>query len=984
MKPPQIFIYIVSLLLVSFANGVSAQTSETTVTVSISYTGTPSLFESVPDDGFLFLGSNRLVHSLEDASIAFTVELSRALLAGERIDVPLNITGGPGFTLDDLTTPTIAINEASPGVSLMNINSLMPTVIFDGAGAQVANLKTTVKNDNILEEDETITFMLGSNEAFAAQTNTTLTSTVQRSPDASAFEVTLLDDEYTLCFDTNTYSVKDNRVRIPVKENQGTVKILVIRNRPINRDISVQAQELGVGTTDEFRPEIEVDYFPRDVEISNDLRIRRDVTEFDSIRYEIDNDRTQEHDEPFELAIAAYETIVSDRYRHNCDGRGESDREDGYSDIARITIVDTGATISIAADAPVSEGAAASFTISANGELVRDLTVDLRVSEPVGSDFVMDSEESTTHRVVIEAGQTMATLAIPTVDDDTRDAPQGSIIAEIISTVDNREIAAISTTSAEVIIYDNDIIASIESSRGAITEGGMASFIVSLDVAPTVPVEVNLRVSESGNFLDSEETTSVVIRAGQTMATLDISTDDDMDDEPEGSITVEIIDPTEIIEPTSQNIYKVGSTSASASVLIRDNDITVSIQSLDTEAIIEGDLASFTVSLAVPPTAPVEVNLSISESGNFLGLDSEETTSVVIAEGQTTATLVIRTVDDTDDEPAGVITVAIIDPMDANIYRVDSASADASIRITDNDIVASIESSGGAITEGSIASFTVRLDDIIRKEATVNLSVSESAGSNFVADDEVLDNVQTVTFDPGENEATFTVTTEDDDIDETNNFITVAIIDPMDANIYRVDSASGSASVLIYDNDNTASIEAIDEAIIEGNDASFAVRFDAAPTTSVTVNLRVSESGNFVDSEDPMDRSVVIEAGQTTATLVIRTVNDDNDEPHGAITVAIIASNIYSVDSALASDSVPIYNNDTTISIQSLSGTIVEGTPAEFRLNLSSTLLTPLTVNMDVLDAEGSDFVMNDIENTIQSVDIAGRANYGNAHYSYR
>ena len=630
MKPPQIFIYIVSLLLVSFANGVSAQTPQTPV-VSISYEGdpplegdTPSLFESVVIGRTV--ERNIIMNTLDDAKIVFTVTLSRALLVGERIDVPLNISTSTSFTLDDISTPTIVINSTSTGVRLENTNSLMPTIIFEGAGAQVANLVTTVINDNILEEDETITFMLGSGDAF------------QRSPDASAFEVTLLDDEYTLCFSEKAYSIR---------EDEGTATIPIIRSRPINRDITVRFSFL---TPDNFSPaqvatgfsEIGFGNDPLNIASDDPLSIASDTTRT-SLEVVLEpNDKKQEFDK--------MNNIIRVPYLENtlCPGRSQKAPEQGsiifdrgHSDSTLITIVDTGATISnIVAGDPVSEGTTASFTISVNAPLVRkELTVDLRVSEPAGSNFVMDSIENTTQSVVIGVGQTMATLLIPTVDNEMIDVLQSSIRAEIISTVDNREIAAISETSAEVTIYDNDITAFIESSGDAITEGSMASFIVSLDVAPTIPVTVNLRVSESAgsNFLglDSEETTSVVIRAGQTMATLAIPTVEDSEDEPDGSVTVTFI------EPTSQDIYRVDQESESASIDINDNDTTVSIQSLE-DAIIEGDEASFTVSLAIPPTAPVEVNLSVSESGNFLGLDSEETTSVVIAEGQTTATLVIR------------------------------------------------------------------------------------------------------------------------------------------------------------------------------------------------------------------------------------------------------------------------------------------------------------------------------------------------------
>ena len=103
------------------------------VEVSIARTGTGSIEE----------GSE----GVPGGRVEFTVRLSRELLAGERVDVPLVISG-TGVSAEDLGPLMVKAGDGlNSGVSLEDGATLAPTVIFAGAGAQIATLEIEAIDD---------------------------------------------------------------------------------------------------------------------------------------------------------------------------------------------------------------------------------------------------------------------------------------------------------------------------------------------------------------------------------------------------------------------------------------------------------------------------------------------------------------------------------------------------------------------------------------------------------------------------------------------------------------------------------------------------------------------------------------------------------------------------------------------------------------------------------------------------------------------
>lgn len=81
--------------------------------------------------------------------------------------------------------------------------------------------------------------------------------------------------------------------------------------------------------------------------------------------------------------------------------------------------------------------------------------------------------------------------------------------------------------------------------------------------------------------------------------------------------------------------------------------------------------------------------------------------------------------------------------------------------------------------------------------------------------------------------------------------------------------------------------------VTEGQSAQFTLRANHAPSSNLTVNVRVTQSGSFISGTPPT--SVQISSGRTTGRLTVQTRNDSVDEPHGSITARVLDGTGYVV-----------------------------------------------------------------------------------------
>ena len=260
---------------------------------------------------------------------------------------------------------------------------------------------------------------------------------------------------------------------------------------------------------------------------------------------------------------------------------------------------------------PITEGAAAVFTVSRSGAVTDPLTVLLRVRETTtgGQDFVATAQEGV-KTVTIPSGAATAPYTVPTVDDNTAE-PDGMVTVTLNS---SSAYLVGSPSAASVNVNDDDggspappspavtPVVSI-TGGGGITEGQAATFTVTAVPAPPPgePISVNVAISDSGNFVATGQSGSRSVTIDNSgMARFTVSTQDDAIHEDHGRITATV---------EGGSGYTPHASNGSASVRVEDDDPALML-SVSRLKVTEGGSASYTIALDTRPTGDVTVAIS--------------------------------------------------------------------------------------------------------------------------------------------------------------------------------------------------------------------------------------------------------------------------------------------------------------------------------------------------------------------------------------
>ena len=158
--------------------------------------------------------------------------------------------------------------------------------------------------------------------------------------------------------------------------------------------------------------------------------------------------------------------------------------------------------------------------------------------------------------------------------------------------------------------------------------------------------------------------------------------------------------------------------------------------------------------------------------------------------------------------------------------------------------------------------------------------------------------------------ATLTLTSDDDDIDEgASETITIGFDSGNRAVISNLDRASGTGtggttpsgtvSIVVTDNDDPpppgTPIVSISggSSVTEGGSASFSLTASPAPSSTISVNVEVTQEGDFAQSGEITTHSVDI-GTNGEGSLSIKTDNDNTDEENGAIIATVTSGSGYS------------------------------------------------------------------------------------------
>ena len=571
--------------------------------------------------------------------------------------------------------------------------------------------------------------------------------------------------------------------------------------------------------------------------------------------------------------------------------------------------------ISIAAGSAITEGSAATFTVSATPAPTSALTVSLTVSQN-GSFGATTGADTVT---IPTTGS--ATFTVSTTNDNT-DESDGSVTATL--SIGSGYTVSGTSNAATVSVSDDDDpapatpVISIAAGSG-VTEGSDATFTVTASPAPTTALNISVTISQSGGYVTTGSRSVIIPTSGTK--TFAVTTTDDSDDEADGSVTATI---------SSGTGYTVLSSASTATVAVSDND--------DAQLALQATIDSC-VSNSLLATVRRYYDANKDRAPSY-GRNWER------------VLITFRDVQDSQLTPF-TATEAVAGeqvwfgwkPVREALECIEEATApppppppppsDPEISI----------SAGTAVTEGTDATFTVTATPTSATTLTVNLTVSQSGSFGATT------GTDTVTI-PTTGSATFTVSTANDNTDEPDGSVTATL---STGTGYTVSGSNNAATVAVSDDDDpppatpTISIGA-GSGVTEGTDATFTVTASPTPTTALTVNLTVSQSGNF-GAATGTDTVTIPATG--SATFTVSTTNDNTDEPDGSVTATLSTGAGYTVSGLNSAATVAVSDDDDppavtpTISIAAGSG-VTEGSDASFTVTVSPNPTSSLTVNVTI------------------------------------
>ena len=680
-------------------------------------------------------------------------------------------------------------------------------------------------------------------------------------------------------------------------------------------------------------------------------------------------------------------------------------------------------TASIIANAKrVVEGQDAVFTVRLKGGVTTKATkITFEVSEsdsnktyvdtddygtPIGNiTFPQGDDSGSSGTLIIPAGESSGTITYPIAEDSEDESdPVEHMEVRLFTVYDGLRSTGVSQSQYKAVttILDKGSLTASIGGTPTVTEGGTATFTVTLSKATDEAVLVGWATKEAGDTLAFGETAepdvdytandsgTVSIATGSTSGTFTVQTTDDTLVEGSETFVVTLEEATKGTD-TPPELVPLGTTFATGT--ITDNDTApdgLTISATPT-TVAEGDAAtdlSVTVSLDGTGqfTTDTPVTLEFKDGTATAGDDySAQGVSTVIPAGNSsvTATTTFTPVDDAVAEGSETVSLvasssALTNPASIGVTIADNDVAPASVTLSITPVAADESAQSVAIE------VTAELDGTITLPVDAEVEVTTS-GDTATAGDDFETATATVTIPAGElrANATLNLTVLDDSLDEVDETLTVT---------GSVTNHTGwtvsTATFTIRDNDTAPTsigLSVTGSPVTEdGSAVTLSVRATLLgggtrlETTTVALSL-VDLTATVTDDYTAAwgNADITIPAGQSygETTLTVTPVQDTLHE--GAETIGVRGSN---ADPGLPVNGVRVDIEDddpapTTIALSIDPGSISEGVGST-RADVTATIEGDSTLTEDTQVRVGLDLTGSAVRSTLFSslVILAGES----------
>lgn len=612
------------------------------------------------------------------------------------------------------------------------------------------------------------------------------------------------------------------------------------------------------------------------------------------------------------------------------------------------TIIGTGAPTGVAvADARVSEGDPARFTLSLTAPPPSGQTVSVKVTTAdgtatAGSDYTALPSST----VTFAAGETTQVVTVA-VAADSRPETNETFTLKLSSPVG----VAIHDSQATATIVDRQGPIGIAVGNAWATEGGDAVFPISLTgPAPSgQPVSIKVTTANgsavAGQDFTALATTTVVFSPGQSVRTVSVPTSADT--------AVEGVETFALVLSGAVGGV-VHDSQGTASLLDPAGAIAVSVDDAWVSDPAAGATANldFTVRLSAAPLTgqPVSVKVATSNGTAKAGsdFDARPLTAIHFAAGETSRRVTVTVRGDDGAEPDETLSLVL--------------SGAAGAVVADNKGVGTIVDgapaspppptfsvSDATTAEGGTAAFTVSLsaaDSVTRTVQVKTANASAVAPADFTGLA-----LTTLTFGPGVTSRTVTVPAAADTASEGNETFSLVLSSPTGATLA---DASGIGTILDAQGPIVASVT--DAQTVEGNAVAVDLSLSAPPEPGQTASLQIRTKGGTAGpgadySAVPLT-TVSFGPGETRRTVSIPTATDSEREPDETIGIALSKGTGLVLADTTATATV--IDDRGPLALTAADVQVVEGQSASVTLRLSDAPAAGQTVSVKIATSNGT------------------------------
>jgi hypothetical protein len=489
-------------------------------------------------------------------------------------------------------------------------------------------------------------------------------------------------------------------------------------------------------------------------------------------------------------------------------------------------------------------------TISAVSALATTINLSFSGTATVTTDYTLATS------IIIPAGSISASVTLASVTDALIEGDETLIID--ISTITNGTESG--TQQQTITIIDNPLpTVTLSTGVTSIAEtAGSTTVIATLSSTYLADVTVNLSMSGTATIgADYTLTTSIVVPAGSTSASITLASVSDV--LYEGNETV-IIDISAITNGIESGIQQ-------STVMITDDDSApiVTLSTGGTSITETSGSTTVTATLSAVSGLATTVNLSFSGTATVTS-DYTLPTSIVVPAGSTSASITLASVSDVLYEGNETVIIDISTVTNGT----ESGTQQKTVTITDDDSAPTVTlSTGGtSITETSgSTTVTATLSAASGLATTVNLTFT---GTATVTSDYTLPT--SIVVPAGSTSASITLASVSDVLYEGNETV---IIDISTVN-NGTESGTQQKTVTITDDETapTVTLSTGGTSIAEtSGSTTVTATLSAVSGLAMTVNLSFTGTAT-VATDYTLATSIVVPAGSTSASITLTSVSD--------------------------------------------------------------------------------------------------------------